>query len=357
MACLKLRDRDAIVTKENLIFRVFGYAHPLDAYVCDIKYAPSIIFQSDNPKALRNKGGRIFYKFYEAEGWEFLQRHFPQYLILHEILQRNVVGVNQSDIAEIRKPEGELAKLLAKKPQDELAAATHDVLRIISQHSGLPPKNFGVFGSMLHGFHHPQFSDIDLVVYGRRNIIKQCETLQELYSTRDSLLTNEFATDDSIRGKHWRFVNYSAEEFLWHQQRKMIYALFNDRNSGRIIKTEFEPVKDWTEISNEYDPKARIIQKGWTKMTARVTNDEDVAFIPSVYGIAPLEILDGPKASGDVRRLVSYMEEFRLQAQKNEEIYVEGNLEEVITSKDSFYQVTLTYCPLYYEQVLKSLEM
>jgi hypothetical protein len=47
------------------------------------------------------------------------------------------------------------------------------------------------------------------------------------------------------------------------------------------------------------------------------------------------------------------MEEFRQQAQKDETVIVEGNLEKVASQKESFYQVTLTYCPRYYEQVLK----
>ena len=41
MATLKLRDRDAIQTAEGLIFRVFGYSHPKDAYICDAEYASS----------------------------------------------------------------------------------------------------------------------------------------------------------------------------------------------------------------------------------------------------------------------------------------------------------------------------
>jgi CTP:phosphocholine cytidylyltransferase-like protein len=47
------------------------------------------------------------------------------------------------------------------------------------------------------------------------------------------------------------------------------------------------------------------------------------------------------------------MEEFRQQAQKDEVIIVEGNLEEVTTPRETCYQITLTYCPRYYEQVLK----
>jgi hypothetical protein len=47
------------------------------------------------------------------------------------------------------------------------------------------------------------------------------------------------------------------------------------------------------------------------------------------------------------------MEEFRLQAQKDEVVIVEGNLEEVVSPNSRFHQITLTYCPRYYEQVLK----
>ena len=49
------------------------------------------------------------------------------------------------------------------------------------------------------------------------------------------------------------------------------------------------------------------------------------------------------------------MEEFRQQAQKDEEVIVEGNLEEVVSPTERFLQVTLTYCPRYYDQVLKVL--
>jgi hypothetical protein len=42
-----------------------------------------------------------------------------------------------------------------------------------------------------------------------------------------------------------------------------------------------------------------------------------------------------------------------LQAQKDEKVCVEGNLEEVVTPNGSYHQIALTYCPRYYEQVLK----
>jgi predicted nucleotidyltransferase len=353
LATLRLRDRDAIITKEGLIFRVFGYAHPSNAYVCDVEYAPAEIFKSENPKAFRITGKHVFCKFYEDEGWKFVKNNFPQHMIYLPTLRKKVVGVEHSDIVEVRKPNEKLRKLVEKKPKDELSTALQSALKIVTETSGLSTKNFGVFGSLLHGFYHPRFSDIDLIVYSRKNLTKLRETLQELYQDRKFLFRNEFERDNVIKGKNWRFQNYSSKEFVWHQRRKLIYAVFNDEKSGRIIKTEFEPVKDWKEIQDMHFSEMKIVQKGWVKMFAYITEDYDTPFIPSVYSIEPSKILDGKTGAKEAKRLISYMEEFRMQTQKDEKVYIEGNLEEVVTPKDSFYQITLTYCPRYYEQVLK----
>lgn len=353
MATLRLRDRDAIITREGLIFRVFGYSHPPDAYICDVEYAPATIFKSTDPKAFRNKGQKVVYKFYADEGWNFIQSRAPQYMILHEMLRRKIIGVNYSSILEVRKPEVEFKKLAHIEPEDELIAAMLNVQRVIAEPSSLSIEDFGVFGSLLHGFYNPMFSDIDLIVYGRKNTAKLYETLRELYKTDSSPFRNEFEIGRSILKRNWQFQNFSLEEYVWHQRRKLIYALFNDEKSGRMIKTEFEPVRKWDEISNEYNAETKISSRGWTKMLACIREDIDAPFIPSVYSVEPLRILEGTREALEVRRIVSYMEEFRMQALKDETIYVEGNLEEVTTPKGVSYQIALTYCPRYYEQVLK----
>ena len=355
MAPLKLRDRDGVVTKEGLIFRVFGYSHPKNSYICDAEYASADIFQSKDPRALRNGGtsGNVFYKFYDDEGWKFIFKNYPQYAILHKMLCAKVVGIRKADIVEARSPQHRLVTLASEEPDDKLVEATLDVLKISLEHSGLEPKNFGVFGSMLHGFHHPDYSDIDLIVYGRKEIAKMREVLGDLYSDGLSGFRNEFATSSAMAGKKWRFENFNVKEFMWHQRRKLIYGLYDDRESDRTIKAEFEPVKDWCEIFSEYSPEIKISRKEWVRVKARVVADADAPFIPSVYGIEPLEVLSGSKAALEATRVVSYMEEFRLQVCKDEVVIVEGNLEEVQSPQGCFYQITLTYCPRYYEQALK----
>mgnify|MGYP005836253581 CR=1 FL=1 len=354
MASLNLRDRDAILTRDGLIFRVFGYSHPPNAYICDAEYAAASVFTSTDTRAPRTGGNQLFFKFYNDEGLKLVFSQFPQYTVFHEMLQQKVIGVRQADVVEARKPEQRLLELLGTKPQDQLIDVMQRVLKTVLQTSGLSVKNFGVFGSMLHGFHHPKLSDIDLIVYGRKENAKMRETLEALYAEDASGFRNEFETATAMRGKRWQFRNYSVKQFVWHQRRKQIYGLFDASNeSGRIIKAEFEPVKAWSEIKSEYDPETRIVQKGWVKIKARVVDDADAPFIPSVYGIEPLEVFSGAREALEVVRVFSYMEEFRLQAQTDEAVYVEGNLEEVVSPKGSFHQITLTYCPRYYEQVLK----
>jgi predicted nucleotidyltransferase len=238
-------------------------------------------------------------------------------------------------------------------PKDELVGAMQRVLQTVRDRSGLATSDFGVFGSILHGFHHPKLSDIDLVVYGVDANRRVRATLEELYADIQSGFMNEFDSPAAMKGKRWRFKNFTVREFVWHQRRKQIYGLFNDAKSGRVIKAEFEPVKVWSEISNEYDSATRVVRKDWVRIQARVTGDAEAPFIPSVYGIEPLEVLSGPGVGLEAVRVISYMEEFRVQAWRDETVIVEGNLEEVVSSKGSFYQVALTYCPRYYEQTLK----
>jgi predicted nucleotidyltransferase len=353
LASLRLRDRDGVVTREGLIFRVFGYSHPADAFVCNAEYASSSVFTSTDPRAPRTSGGQLFYKFYDDEGLKLVFSRYPQYTFTHEMLGQKVLGVRKDDVAAVRKPDRRLQILAHELPKDELHDALQRVLRTLVHCSGLSESDFGVFGSMLHGFHHPRFSDIDLVVYGIKENKLIRETAAALYEDESSGFKNEFETPQAMEGKRWRFKNFTVKEFLWHQKRKQIYGLFDDSKSGRTIKAELEPVKAWREIKSEYDPNTKIMRRDWVRLKARITLDREAPFIPSVYGIQPLQVLSGPKTTMEATRVVSYMEEFRLQAQEDETVIVEGSLEEVVSRNRSFYQITLTYCPRYYEQVLK----
>ncbi len=350
----RLRDRDAIITNEDLILRVYGYAHPPNAYVCDVEYAPQSIYKTATKRAFRKSPNkeRTYYKFYFDQGLRFVQKNYPKYTIAYLPLQARLVGVEREHIKEAIIPQQKFQQLITNQPRDSLIESLQTLFTILRTRATLSTGDFGVFGSLLQSFYHPQYSDMDLVVYGKKKLQALQQLLQQLYTEKNTPLKNEFENEEAIKGKQWRFKNYSPKEYVWHQRRKLIYALFKNKPGKRIIKAEFEPVRGWKEISNEYDPEQRITRQGWIKAQARITEDKDAPFMPSIYQIEPLKTTSQTKPE-DIRRILSYVEEFRMQAKKDDTVTVEGNLEKVTAAKDSFHQIILTYTPRYYEQVLK----
>ncbi len=273
-------------------------------------------------------------------------------MILHEPLGRGVVGVRGHEIGVVRRPDEALRSLLHGGLRDELLDALKYVIETLIDGSGISTDELGVFGSLLHGFYHPRFSDLDIIVYGGEALERVRGLLQELYTDEGSKLSNEFEGDEAVRGRIWRFKNITPKEFVWHQRRKIIYGVYKDERARRRIKVELEPVKRFSEIKNDYGELRRINSEGWVKTLLRVEEDSEAPYMPSIYRVEPLQMIEGPRVE-DLEMVVSYLEEFRMQAWKGEVIYAEGNLERVETSRGEYHQITLTYGPRYYEQVIK----
>jgi predicted nucleotidyltransferase len=351
LACRPLKDRDAIISKEGIIFRVYGYWHPPTGYFCDVEYAPSTIYRSNNPKAIRQQGKNTFFKFYEHEGITYIKKKFPQYALYHVPIQEWLVGVTHNKVYRTRFPPIVLQQILSEEPKDELVRTLFNVLDTITDRSSLKTENFGVFGSLLHAFYHPRYSDIDLTIIGKKELYELLETLEEINKEKNTTLLNEFKNASLWSKSAWKFTELTMSEYGWYQRRKRIYNIFAGKNSSRLIKIEFEPVMKGGDCINEYDSTTKIRRLGMVEAYGTVINDDDSPYMPSIYEVEFDQIINSKVT--DVRRIVSFVEEFRMQVRKSERIYVVGNLEQVSTQNESFYQIVLTYCPQYYNQVLK----
>ncbi|KON30640.1 hypothetical protein AC482_03320 [miscellaneous Crenarchaeota group-15 archaeon DG-45] len=345
---MRFRDRDAPVTGEGLIFRAYGYDHPADACFCDLEYAPETVYVADNPRATRDGGPVRYYKFYFDGGLRFVRERYPQYQLQHGPLRRALVGVERGQIARVVRPGGRLEELM-RADGDSLTEALEEVLSLVTDASSLRAGDFGVFGSLAHGFHNPRYSDIDLVIYGARQLRELRAALAELYA--DGALRNEFdGWTAEMPPAHWSFARYPKELYGWYQRRKLIYGAHDSRALGRAVKVEFEPVRKWSEIRNEYGSTRRIEELGRVEAVVEVLSDEEAGFMPSIY---PVELREMDRdIDGDLRRVVSYVEEFRLQVEAGEDALVRGNLELVEASDGRFYQIALSYGPGYFDQVL-----
>jgi len=349
----RVRDRDAPISPEGIIFRAYGYKHPRESCICDVEYADSSIYQSEDPRAPRSSTTGKYYKFYADGGLNFVKEKFPQYLIFHEPLQRKLVGIKKSQMKELRRPDKKLNEILKLNPPDPLIEVLFDILELIKAHSQLIPSNFGIFGSILHDFYNLDYSDIDLIIYGRKNLAELRELLSDFYMDESFPISNEFDKPASqTTPGHWYFTNYSVKEYLKYQRVKRIYAVIKSKKIPRTVKIEFEPVKNWTEITEKYDTQTRIQPIGWVRAVGRILDDANGFFMEAGYPIEIEKILEGPKID-EITKILSYVEEFRGQLSTDDRFIVEGNLEKVTSPKNEYYQITLTYGPNYYKQMLK----
>lgn len=349
---MRLRDRDAPVTPEGLVFRAYGYNHPENACFCDLEYAPKTVYRTGNPRAVRDAGPRRYFKFYFDGGLRFVRERYPQYQLLHRPLNRLLVGIKEEQVVRVVRPDSRLKELM-RSEGDPLIEAAKEALNRVLDASALRPRDFGVFGSLAHGFHNPLYSDIDLIIYGKGELKELRDTLAELYS--EGLLRNEFESW-TVEGSpaHWNFTQYSKEAYGRYQRRKLIYATLESEELGRTVKVEFDPVRRWSEIENEYESTIRIENLGRVEAIVWVRSDEETGFMPSIYPV-DLKEIDRDIDRRDLRRIVSYVEEFRLQIEAGEAALVRGNLELVETKDGQFYQIMLSYGPDYFDQVLKVL--
>jgi predicted nucleotidyltransferase len=346
---MRFRDRDAPITSDGLIFRTYGYDHPPNSCFCDLEYAPENLYKSEDPRAVRNGHSTKYYKFYFDGGLKFALRRDPPYELLNEPLGLNMVGVRDSQIFRVMRPNKRLLELL-EEDNDSLITACKEVLDLVLDSSSLKYGDFGVFGSLAHRFHNPKYSDIDLIIYGKDQLHILRETLDGLY--KNGLLKNEFEDwNPSFPPVHWNFKHYSKKQYGELQKRKRIYATYNSQSLNRIVKVEFEPVRRWNEIDNKYSSYKKITNLGRVDATGEILQDDESGFMPSIYYVYLKEINKNIDC-GNIIRVVSFVEEFRLQLQTGESVFMKGNLERIEKYDGIFYQIVLSYGEDYFDQVL-----
>ena len=349
---MRYRDRDAPVTKDGLIFRTYGYDHPPDSCFCDLEYSPETLNRSEDPRALRDGLPTKYYKFYFDGGLKFAMSH-TSYRLVHKPLGLEMVGVKDWQLSRVVRPERRLKELLETEG-DPLIEACEEVLDLVTDSSSLKLGDFGVFGSLAHGFHNPEHSDIDLIIYGKRELRELRAALRGLY--RGGPLRNEFEDwTPEDPPAHWNFTHYAKEDYGAAQRRKGIYAVYPSEGLNRDVKVEFEPVRRWDEVTNEYGSTRRIEPLGRVQAVGEMPSGEEGGFMPAIYPVRLREISSDIDCR-DVVRVVSFVEEFRLQIEAGEVALIRGNLERVEREDGAFHQITLSYGEDYFDQVLKTIE-
>ena len=160
------RDRDFVETVEGLLFCVVGYLHPPDRVTAYLKYVPE-----DGGKWSRGETRytRIlpYYHVSQVEKtYDYLRENHPRYVFSCPVRNITVSSVPYEDVKRHYRPRERLASIVEEGPKDDLEYRLRDLVTILTGLSGLKVGDLGVTGSILTESHNPDFSDIDLTVYG-----------------------------------------------------------------------------------------------------------------------------------------------------------------------------------------------
>jgi hypothetical protein len=329
------RDRDFIRTKEGFFFCVVGPYHPEDCVIAYVKYVPARSGKWRDTNTHYQRVMRAYTIPDLLETFDVLKARHPRYLFHSEFYDVTMTAVPHHDVAQHYKPEEKLAQIFNSIRRDELQEKLTLFIVLLHEKSGIAVDRFGVTGSILLDIHNPKFSDIDLTIYGLQSSLKLKRTLNELFGNSNSPVRRfEGEILDEWCAKKAEHFPLSLEDARRLYERKWNIGLF----SG--VPFSIHPVKLEDELAEKYGDKT-FRSEGPVVISAEVADDRENMFLPCVYGVRDVKVLEGKQDRSRILEVVSYESLYDSLAEIGEEIVVKGKLESVRDNRDSkeYYRV------------------
>jgi predicted nucleotidyltransferase len=325
------RDRDFLQTSEGFFFCVVGPLHPPKRVISYLKYVPS-------ESGVWGKGEKRFSRILQEytipnllKTFNFLERNYPHYLFHSPVDTITLTAVPHKNIETHFKPEQKLSQLKLASQVDSLQDKLIRFTRFLEEISGVPSGSFGVTGSLLLDIHQPTFSDLDITVYG----IKNSWTLRNTFTeNRNSEMPTKRLAGKPLEmwcAKKARQYPLTAAEASKIYERKWNLGFFED------TWFSIHPVKLESEAAERYGQKI-YYPCGQVTIRAVVGNNTGSLFLPSVYQLEEVNVMEGPRL-GKITEVVSYESLYDSLAENGDAIVARGKLERVLergTSREHY---------------------
>lgn len=326
---IRAREGDFIESRDGLIFDVKGLIHPPERVIAYVRYVES-------PLGDRVRHNKRYLKIYSlSEREHFLRSHYPEYIYYDPVFGEWLEGVPNNLIIRHYNP---IEKTLEISREDHINYIKADIMGFIDElrdSSGIPLRSIGVSGSVLVDL-YTHNSDIDIIVYGRKNCISAYNGLKLLLSERRRGFL-PFGNDDLKRLYSFRFKDtwMPFDKFSVIESRKALQGKFR----GRDFFVRF--VLNWDEIGEKYGD--RIYRSaGHAKIKAIIEDDSNSIFTPCSYRISNVKILEGKFNEHLIKEIVSFRGRFCDQARRGELIVAQGKVERVIERDgNEYYRIVL----------------
>jgi len=320
----KPKDRDFVRTREGMFFCVTGYLHPPDRYTAYLKYSPASLGKwKDDQTSYRRE--LAYYHVSKVAGTiAYLEQNYPQYVHYCPVRGIKFSMIPHDYVSKYYLPEQRLRDIL-DNPRDSLEEEVCAFVSEIVATTGVKASDLGITGSILLGIHNPQFSDIDLIVYGLENSLKVRAALKERRLARIRPVAGRTLEEwcASVAG-HFSLSHGQARYLAG---RRWNYGFFN----GRYFS--IHPTRTDAEIRENYGD--RIYRgEGIARIRAVVTDASESLFMPASYRIEGVEVIEweaGWQRAGSLplKEVVSYEGLYRDVVDAGDEIEARGKLESV----------------------------
>jgi len=315
----KPKDRDFLRTEEGMLFCVVGYLHPPDRYTAYLKYSPDPSGKWRDEQTAYRREMAYYHVRNVAETIRYLEAHYPQYVSDCPVRGIRFSMVPRANVARYYEPQERLTNILAD-PRDALEEEVCALVAHLQAIAGLSAAHLGVTGSLLTRTHNPAFSDIDLLVYGRANAAALKAHLGGEGSTGFRRPVPEQLARWSQRvAEHF---SLTLDQAAYLAQRRWNYGYFGQRY------VSIHAIRQDDEITERYGERIYRGQ-GTARIRALLSDVSESMFLPAIYRVEDVEVLEGEPAAAAVSQVVSYEGLFCDIAEAGQAVEAYGKLETI----------------------------
>jgi predicted nucleotidyltransferase len=318
---------------DNLLFDVKGLSHPQDKIISFVRYVP-IKYLKANQKSNSSE----YFKIYDLKTrYDFLRQNFPKYLYEDHMGRGLLQAVAKVDLLEIYNPIQRMQQITGTEEEnlDSLEKLVREFSNKLLKNCNINSRNLGVTGSILVNLHSRK-SDIDLVVYGRKDGLEVFQGMSSIFEKYDNISRYSESELKKLWKNRGQQEQIDFESFLEIEKNKQLQGTIN--NVDFYIRLVLLP----DEYHEPYD-KTKITSLGECEIEATVENDEYSIFTPSIYHLINIQLKnDNIKEATIPDRIFSVRGRYCDLAKTGERISANGKLERVkIENQQEYYQLTL----------------
>ncbi|MBN2154458.1 MAG: hypothetical protein JW776_00255 [Candidatus Lokiarchaeota archaeon] len=293
-------DRDYFYDEDDQIYQVLGYVHPRDTLYCLQKYEKTIedqnifFWKSD---ITHHSYKRLITQYSSSTAASIIESH--PYREHSELYGSDFIQYPKNKIKFYLSPRKKLEQLIdtpkskfhSLAEQEKLAV---EIAHVFENELNIPLRDMGITGSILWGGIH-KHSDIDLIIYGKSNLMAFLYNIHRLVNVHSQLRTPTLMENVSNAHKFSQKSGMSIEDctvfitnkpFLLFFSKFYLSMAFNpseqeiQNNTLALDSTYFINVPEYSRMVIQ----ATVVNDDWLYYYPGVVYLDDVHFVGLVQG-------------------------------------------------------------------------